>query len=109
MRADRGLFADLFERSYNRLVLRFLGDRQTTFVAESVEGDRAVVQTTLIGGKDEQLSVEYRLASKHQRWEMTDVVLEGVSLAMNYRAQFNKILRNSSYDTLVRRMKGKVE
>lgn len=103
------LFGNLFEGSYNRLVLRFLGDRQANYDAESVEGNHAVVQTTLIGGKEERLSVEYQLASRHQRWGVVDVRLDGVSLAMNYRAQFNKILRNSSYDTLVQRMRSKVE
>jgi phospholipid transport system substrate-binding protein len=103
------LFGNLFEGSYNRLVLRFLGDRQAIYDAESVEGNHAVVQTTLIGGKEERLSVEYQLASRHQRWGVVDVRLDGVSLAMNYRAQFNKILRKSSYDTLVQRMRSKVE
>jgi len=103
------LFGNLFEGSYNRLVLRFLGDRQATYDVESIEGNHAMVQTTLIGGKEERLSVEYQLASRHQRWGVVDVRLDGVSLAMNYRAQFNKILRNSSYDTLVQRMRSKVE
>ncbi len=103
------LFGDLFENSYNRLVLRFLGDRQSNYLAESIDGDRAVVQTILVGGKDEKLAVEYWLAMKDGRWGTVDVWLDGVSLAKNYRAQFGKILRNSSYETLVRRMKSKVE
>lgn len=104
-----GLFSALFEDSYNRLVLRFLGDRKTTYVSESVEGDRAIVQTLLLGGKDERLPVEYRLASKGERWGMVDVVLDGVSIAMNYRSQFGKIIRTSTYDTLVERIRRKVE
>lgn len=101
------LFGTLFENSCTRLVLRFLGERQTNYIAESVEGKRGVVQTTLVGGKEERLSVEYRLASTHERWHVVDVLLDGVSLAANYRAQFGKVLRNSSYETLVRRMKTK--
>ena len=102
------LFGELFEGSYSRLVLRFLGDRKTTYVSESVEGDRAVVQTLLLGDKDERLPVEYRLASKGERWGIVDVVLDGVSLAMNYRSQFGKIIRTSTYDTLVQRIRRKV-
>lgn len=101
------LFADLFERSYNRLVLKFLGDRTTTYLAESVEGNRGIVQTLLEGGKDERLPVEYRLAYRQQRWRVDDVVLDGVSLATNYRAQFSRIIQTSSYETLVRRMQSK--
>jgi ABC-type transporter MlaC component len=36
-------------------------------------------------------------------------VIDGVSLASNYRAQFSKILRTSSYDVLVQRIKTKLE
>ena len=99
------LFGNLFEGSYNRLVLRFLGDRHATFEAESIDGDHAVVRTRLTGGKEEGLSVEYQLVSKRGRWGVVDVRIDGVSLAMNYRAQFNKIIRTSSYDTLVQRMR----
>jgi phospholipid transport system substrate-binding protein len=101
------LFGNLFEGSYNRLVLRFLGDRQATYDAESIDGDHAVVRTTLTGGKEERLSVEYQLAAKRERWGVVDVRIDGVSLAMNYRAQFTKILRTSSYENLVERMRSK--
>jgi phospholipid transport system substrate-binding protein len=104
------LFGDLFERSYNRLVLRFLPERDTVYGTESIEQERAMVQTTLLARKTfEQLPVDYRLIVKGQRWAVFDVVVDGVSLAHNYRAQFDSIIRNSSYETLLRRMKGKLE
>src|SRR5438128_5699877 len=40
------LFGQLFERSYNRLVLRFLGDSTTTYGAEDVEKNGAGVHAT---------------------------------------------------------------
>jgi hypothetical protein len=33
----------------------------------------------------------------------------GVSLALNYRAQFDRIIQRSSYDTLLHRIKSKAE
>ncbi|MBI2466326.1 MAG: ABC transporter substrate-binding protein [Candidatus Rokubacteria bacterium] len=101
------LFGDLFERSYNRLVLRFLGERKTTYIAESADSNRGVVQTILESEKDERLPVEFRLTYKDARWRVVDVVLDGVSLAGNYRVQFDKIIRTSSYETLVQKMKTK--
>jgi phospholipid transport system substrate-binding protein len=104
------LFGDLFERSYNRLVLKFLPGRQTSYDPESIEQDRAVVKTTLIVPKmKEQLAVDYRLINTAQRWAVFDVVVDGVSIAENYRAQFEKILRTSSYDTLVQQIRRKLE
>lgn len=104
-----GLFAELFKRSYTRLVLRFLGDRRTTYVTESTTGNRAAVETMLAGGKEERLPVGYRLARKHEQWQVVDVVIDGVSLAEGYRAQFERIARNSSYETLLRRMRSKAQ
>jgi phospholipid transport system substrate-binding protein len=104
------LFGDLFEQSYNRLVLKFLPGRQTSYGKESIEQDRATVQTTLVVPKTkEQLAVDYRLIEKAQRWAAFDVVVDGVSIAGNYRAQFDKILRTSSYDMLVQQIKRKLE
>jgi hypothetical protein len=37
-----------------------------------------------------------------------DVIVDGVSLALNYRAQFAQITQSSSYDTLLQRIKDMV-
>ncbi len=103
-----GLFGQLFERSYNRLVLRFLGDSTTTYGAESVQDDRAVVPTTLVRKNGDKLPVDYRLLSAGAGWKMSDVVVDGVSLAGNFRSQFDKTIRTSSYDGLVQKLKAKL-
>jgi len=103
------LFGSLFERSYNRLVLRFLGERETLYGTESIQQDRATVATTLVSKQDAKLPVDYRLVHHGDEWAIYDVAIDGVSLAMNYRAQFSKILRTSSYEALVQRIKTKLE
>jgi hypothetical protein len=42
------LFGDRFEQSYSLLVLRFLGERRTAYVSESIDGSRATVRTFLL-------------------------------------------------------------
>jgi phospholipid transport system substrate-binding protein len=103
------LFGTLFERSYNRMIVRFLGERQTLYGAESLDNKRAIVQTTLVSKNEAKLPVDYRLVSSEQRWAIADVVIDGVSLATNYRAQFAKILRTSSFETLMQRIKDKID
>jgi phospholipid transport system substrate-binding protein len=103
-----GLFAGLFERSYSVLVVRFLGERTTTYLDESSDGQRALVRTMLISQEDGELPVDYRLAAQDGRWAVVDIVVDGVSLAENYRVQFNKIVRTSSYQTLLERMRKRV-
>jgi phospholipid transport system substrate-binding protein len=103
------LFSDRFTRSYSLLVLRFLGERTTTYAGESIQGEGAVVRTTLVSAKDGALPVDYRLTSVGERWTVADVVVDGVSLTGNYRAQFSKIIRTASYETLLGRMRKPVE
>ena len=103
-----GLFAQLFERSYDRLVLRFLGDSSTKYGAESVDADRAVVKTVLLRKGGDELPVDYRLTAAGGPWKISDVVVDGVSLAGNFRAQFDKTIRASSYDGLVQRIETKL-
>jgi phospholipid transport system substrate-binding protein len=104
-----GLFGTLFERSYNRLVLRFLGERTTVYGTESIQQERATVATTLVSKRDAKLPVDYQLVRHGEQWTIYDVVIDGISLAANYRAQFSKILRTSSYEELVQRIKTKLE
>ncbi len=102
------LFGDLFEESYNRLVLRFLGASETRYGTESIEADRAVVQTVLVRKNEGELPVDYHLLRDGQRWAVSDVVVDGVSLARNFRAQFDKTIRTSSYEALIEKMKAKL-
>ena len=103
-----GLFTQLFERSYNRLVLRFLGGSTTTYGAESVDAEHAVVKTVLLRKGGDELPVDYRLTADGGVWKIADVAVDGVSLAGNFRAQFDKTIRASSYDALVQRIETKL-
>jgi phospholipid transport system substrate-binding protein len=105
------LFGRLFEASYNRLVLKFLGEREAVFGQTSVDSDskRALVQTRLRDQRGDELTVDYRLTAGAGRWEVYDVVVDGVSLTKNYRDQFAKIIRTTSYEALLEKIKAKLK
>jgi len=103
-----GLFGQLFERSYDRLVLRFLGDSTTTYGAETADKSGAVVRTTLVRKNGDDLPVDYRLTSDGTGWKISDAVVDGVSLAGNFHAQFEKAIRDGSYDELAKRIRTKL-
>jgi phospholipid transport system substrate-binding protein len=42
---------------------------------------------------------------KSDRWLIYDVAIENISLIANYRAQFDRIIRTSSYAELVKRLR----
>ena len=51
--------------------------------------------------------VEAKLHRRGDRWLIYDVSIENVSLVGNYRSQFDRIIRTSSFAELVKRLKTK--
>ena len=74
---------------------------EMTFRGETVNGDHAVVRTTLLLSKGGDMSLDYLMHLVEGRWQVYDLNIEGISLVANYRSQFNKIIRTSSYEALV--------
>jgi phospholipid transport system substrate-binding protein len=100
------LFADLLERSYIGRIETYSGEK-IQFIGDSVDGDQANVRTRLVTKQGTEVPVDYRMHRVGDRWLSYDVVIEGVSLVANYRAQFNKIIQTSGYASLVKKLVAK--
>jgi phospholipid transport system substrate-binding protein len=101
------LFADLLERSYISKIELYNGEK-IAYLGDTIDGDQATVRTKIFTKQGSEIPIDYRmLRSPGDRWLVYDVMIEGVSLIANYRAQFNKIIQTSSYQELVNRMKTK--
>ncbi len=101
-----GLFAELLETSYADKLEKYSGEK-VAYQGERVDGERAEVKTMLLRRND-RIPINYRLLNKSQ-WLVYDVVIEGVSLVNNYRSQFSRVISESSYQELVRRLRTKVD
>src|SRR5712692_5797144 len=102
------LFTGFLERGY----VAVIGSKASVadgvkiqFLGESVAGDSATVATTLLTRNGSELPVDYSMVRRGDRWAVRDVIIDGVSLVANYRAQFNRILRTVSYADLLARMR----
>ena len=101
-----GLFADLVQRSYVGKIEAYAGEK-ISYVGDTVEGEQATVKTKLITKSQSEIPIDYRMQKEGDRWRVYDVLIEGVSLVGNYRTQFNRIIQQSGYDELVKKMKTK--
>jgi ABC-type transporter MlaC component len=101
------LFADLLERGYIAAFsskARLAGGISVQYLSESVFGESATVPTRVLTRAGEDLSVDYHLVRRGERWAVRDVVIDGVSMVANYRAQFARILGTSTFTDLVAKM-----
>jgi phospholipid transport system substrate-binding protein len=100
------LFTDLLERAYVGRIEAY-DDEKFVYLKETQDQDYAEVQSRIFTNKGEEFSLNYKAHLVGGQWRVYDVVVENISLVNNYRAQFNRIITNSSYEELVRRMKAK--
>ena len=98
------LFTELIQRSYFSKVDDH-GSEKTIFGSETVEGDHVVVRTKLLLTRGAQMPLDYSMHNVGGRWRVYDLSIDGISLVSNYRSQFNKIIRTSSYEGLVAKFK----
>lgn len=102
------LYTDLLERAYIDRVDGYTGE-QVVYQGESVDGDYSEVKSKIVTKRNQEIPILYRLQKTNANWEVYDVIVEGVSLVNNYRTQFSKIIRTSSYEGLVKKMQVKLE
>jgi hypothetical protein len=74
---------------------------------EQSHNGRVLVRTRLIAPQ-RVLLLEFWLFERLGDWLVYDVVVDGISLIQNYRGQMMYVLRMSSYDQLVEKMRQKV-
>jgi phospholipid transport system substrate-binding protein len=100
------LFADLLRRSYYSKIERATFEK-IAFRSERMQSDdEALVRTVVFLPHGEQMGLDYQLIRGNgDRWRVYDLRFEGISLVSNYRSQFSRIIRTSSYESLVSRLK----
>ncbi len=70
------------------------------------QNDRyAKVHIDLLKRQMEEVSVDFRLIKKDGKWQICDLIYQGVSLVHNYRSQIYSFLSKSSYEELVQVLK----
>ena len=98
------VFQDLFQDSYTKLVLDFLGREKILYTREESDQNKASVKTIIVR-MNEEIPVDYSLEIIGQRWLVEDVVIDGVSIVQNYEKSFSRVIRQESYEGLLRRMR----
>lgn len=97
------LFKSFLSDTYADKIEGYRG-QQIVYLSERIEGSYAEVRTELRSEKT-TIPLDYRLIVKEGRWHAYDIVADGVSLVKNYRSQFYTVIRDRSYQELVRTLR----
>jgi len=99
-----GLFTDLLERSYMNRIEAYAGER-IVYTGEAVDGPYATVRSKVVTQRKSEVGIDYRLHLRGSRWQVYDVLIDGVSFVSTYRSQFDRVIQAESYGALVERLR----
>jgi phospholipid transport system substrate-binding protein len=102
------LFTELLERAYAEIIESYT-DEKIIYIGERLDGRYADVSSKVLTSRGEEYSINYRAHLVNGEWRVYDVIAENISVVNNFRSQFNRVIANSSYEELVRRLRNKAE
>ena len=105
-------FVDLFSKFlaniYMGRILEY-SDEKVNFTKETMLSEtRAEVQSQIVTST-KKIPMYYRMIFKDGRWEVYDVIIEGVSMVRNYRSQFRQMLNKDSPEALLNTLREKTK
>jgi phospholipid transport system substrate-binding protein len=102
------LLVNLFQKVAYPKSAEFFGDLHIEYTNERINGNEAVVETTVSHPKEGQVAIEYQLHQAQGKWTIHDVLLDGVSMVTNVRTQIQQVIAKESYQGLVKRLRDKL-
>jgi phospholipid transport system substrate-binding protein len=102
------LFRQVLEKAYIDKILAYTDEKIVYERENMVSATQAEVQTKIVMASKE-IPITYRLLLKDGAWKVYDVVIENVSLVLNYRTQFNDILEKNTPEQLLEILRKKVK
>ncbi|MGH0036759.1 MAG: MlaC/ttg2D family ABC transporter substrate-binding protein [Myxococcota bacterium] len=100
-------FKSHLSRSYGNRVDRYEQEKVDIAGARLEPRGDVTVLTRIVGGQADGIEMNYRLREREGRWQMIDVVIEGVSLVSSFRSQFKEVVNQGGPELLLERLKDK--
>jgi len=102
-----GLFTSLVEQRYIGKIDSYT-DQKVIYTKKLVKGSKAMIYTAIVD-KDLEIPIIYRLEENDGKWLIYDLKIENVSLIVNYRRDFDSIIRKEQFAGLVEKITKQLE
>lgn len=100
------LFGKLLANVYMDKIMQYTNEK-VAFGKETKLSENTVEIQSEIITQSRSVPLSYRMISNQGQWKVYDVVVEGVSLVMNYRSQFREILSSKPPEHLLKTLREK--
>ena len=98
-------FRSMLVRIYSNAIDVYRGQTLRVLPLRMAPGDTDVtVRNQYLRQGQAPVAVEYAMRKTPEGWKIYDITVEGVSLVLTYRAEFENITRTSGVDGLIKRL-----
>jgi phospholipid transport system substrate-binding protein len=96
------LFTERLKKSYREKIALYK-DEKVLFKPKEQKKKTIYIPSELTY-KDKKVAILYKLRKVDKRWKIYDVEIQGVSILLTYRSQFDEILRRGTVKDLLSRL-----
>jgi phospholipid transport system substrate-binding protein len=101
-------FRRMLVRTYSNAISAYEGQTMQVLPVRMKPGDTEVtVHNRYIRAGGKPLPVDYQMHKTDQGWKVYDITVEGVSLVLTYRSEFDAIVKQEGIDGLIKRLEEK--
>jgi phospholipid transport system substrate-binding protein len=103
-------FRRMLVRTYSNAISAYQGQTMKVMPLHMKEGDTDVtVRNQYIRPGAKPVQLDYQMHKVGSEWKIYDIVVEGVSLVLTYRSEFDAVVKQEGIDGLVKRIAAKNE
>jgi len=108
---ERDQFVELFSSLVKK---RYIGkindytDQEIVYTKQLIKKDRAMVYSLIID-KGTEIPIIYKLKADQEKWFIYDMKIENVSMVLNYRRDFDSVIRKEKFAGLLERITEQLE
>ena len=101
-------FRRMLVRTYSSAISAYEGQTMQVLPVRMKPGDTEVtVHNRYIRAGGKPLPVDYQMHKTAEGWKIYDITVEGVSLVLTYRSEFDALVKQSGIDGLIKRLEEK--
>jgi phospholipid transport system substrate-binding protein len=101
------LFSSLVKKRYIGKINDYT-DQEIVYTKQLIKKDRAIVYSLIID-KGTKIPIIYKLKADQEKWFIYDMKIENVSMVLNYRRDFDSVIRKEKFAGLLERITEQLE
>ena len=103
-------FRRMLLRTYSNAISAYQGQQMKVLPLHMKAGETDVtVRNQYLKPGQKPVQVDYQMHKVGDSWKIYDIIVEGVSLVLTYRSEFDQVVKDSGVDGLIKRISQKNE